>query len=258
MTGAGPAAGTRVAIVPTVACMLGRDDTVATAADEAVRLDARLALLTTPDSSPSDVARAVRRCRLGAPGLDVLVVREWACRIAACARPPAELVVEPADVTPDLLDAARTEILVVPAAPAPPGPVVLGLAAWTGERVVRAAVREAGRRDTDVQVVRAWSDPDVDPGVVRPDVLRRWDEVDARLRADAEKRLGPRRHDDGPLRTLVVRDSAPEALALFARSACLLVVGHRTGVDPAPLVTLAGTVRCPLLIVPDDGEPAAG
>lgn len=258
MTGVGRAAGTRVVIRPTVACVLGRDDTVATAADEAVRLDARLALITPPGTPPSDVARAARRCRLRAPGLEVLVVREWACRIAACARPPAELVVEPPQVTPGLLDAARTEILVLPGVPAPSGPVVLGLAAWTGERVVRAAVREASTRDADVEVVRAWSDPDVDPGVVRPDVLRRWDVIDARLRADAEERLGRWQHDDGPLRTLVVMDSAHEALALFARSACLLVVGHRTGADPAPLVTLARTVHCPLLIVPDDGEPAAG
>lgn len=163
------------------------------------------------------------------------------------------LVVEPADVTPDLLGAARTEILVVPPTGSVSGPVVLGMAASTGDSALRAAVRESAGRGAELQVVRAWSDPDVDPGVVRSDVLARWDELDTRLRSDAEERLG-RWQDDGgaPARTLVVMDSAPEALALFTRTACLLVIGHRTEVDPGPVVTLARIVGCPMLIVPDD------
>lgn len=244
---------------PTVATVLGRDDTVTAGTEEAVRRDARLVLIAAPDIPAGRVGRAVRRCRARAPGLDVVVVRDRACRYACCARPPVTLVVEPSDVTSDLLGAARTEILVTPAPVPASGPVVLGMAAWTGGTVVRAADREARTRDAELQVVRAWSDPGVDPGVVRPDVLRRWDEVDTRLRSDAEQRLdGLRCADAGPVRTLVVMDSAPEALALFARTARLLVVGHRADADPAPLVTLARSVRCPLLIVPDGDDRPAG
>ncbi len=238
---------------PTVAVVLGRDDdTVAAAADEAVRRDARLALIAPKDEPVARVKRAARRCRSRAPGLEVVVVRDRACQFTGGPRPPAELVVEPAEVTPDLLGGARTEILVVPPSGSTSGPVVLGMAAWTGSSVIRAAVRESAGRAAELQVVRAWSDPEVDPGVVRPDVLQRWDEVDKRLRSDTEKRLGPWRNGDGaPARTLVVMDSAPEALALFTRTACLLVIGHRIDANPAPLVTLARIVRCPLLIVPD-------
>lgn len=243
---------TRPAVRPTVAAVLGHDDAVATGVDEAVRCDARLVLIAAPDVPRARVRRAVQRCRSRAPGLEVVVVHGSACRFAACARPPAELVVAPPDVTPDLLGTGRTAILVVPAPIPTSGPVVLGMAAWTGGDVIGTAVREAGRRGSQLQVVRAWSDPAVDPGFVRPDVLRRWDEVDTQLLADTEERLGPWQPVDGtPVRTLVVMDTAPETLALFARSACLLVVGHRVGAAPSPLVTLARNVRCPLLIMPD-------
>lgn len=123
MTGHEGVPATPESLRPTVATVLGRDESV-----EAVRREARLALIAAPDSAPARVRRALRSCRSGSPGLEVVVVRDRACRLSGCARPPAELVVEPSDITPELLATTRAEILVA-ATPVPAtGPVVLGMA----------------------------------------------------------------------------------------------------------------------------------
>jgi hypothetical protein len=131
--------------------------------------------------------------------------------------------------------------------------VTLGMAPWTGDGVVGTAVREARGRG-GLRVLRVWSDPAVDPGLVRTETLDRWTEVDARLQDETRRRLDPwRREGDAEVQVLVVRDSAPDALALFTSGAGLLVVGHRDtgGAATTPLVALARAVTCPLLIVPD-------
>ncbi|MER5670950.1 hypothetical protein [Pseudonocardia alni] len=52
---------------------------------------------------------------------------------------------------------------------------------------------------------------------------------------------------------LVLLGPRDTPVPLFAAGACVLVVGHRGGgrSPAAPLVRLARTVSCPLLIIPD-------
>ncbi|MCM3847710.1 universal stress protein [Pseudonocardia sp. DR1-2] len=239
---------------PTVVAAVPGELTIDAAVDEATRRDARLVLLVPPGTPVPLLARALRRCHTRSPGLRVTPVRGNACP-PACVRPPDVLVLDTADVTAAIVDDGRSTLLLVPPGGGTDGPVVLGLAPWTGGAVAAAAVRQARARRAGLRVLQVWSDPAVDPGLVGDATLRRWDVHDAGLRDAALRTLAPWRPAGDPdPEVLVVRDDAPESLALFAAGACVLVVGHRGGgrSPAAPLVRLARTVSCPLLIVPDN------
>ncbi|MCO7196699.1 universal stress protein [Pseudonocardia sp. McavD-2-B] len=238
---------------PAVVAAVPGASSVDAAVDEATRRDARLVLLVPLDTPIPRLARILRRCHARSPGLRITPVRGSDCP-PVWARPADVFVLDAADVTAAIVDDGRSTLLLVPPGGEPDGPVVLGLAPWTGGAVAAAAVREARARGVGLRVLQVWSDPAVDPGLVGDATLRRWDVHDAGLRDAALRTLAPWRVAGDPdPEVLVVRDEADESLALFAAGACVLVVGHRGGgrSPAAPLVRLARTVSCPLLIVPD-------
>jgi nucleotide-binding universal stress UspA family protein len=143
------------------------------------------------------------------------------------------------------------------------GPIVLGAAPWTEEQAFELAFREAADRRAPLIAVRAWSDPQIDIGSLRPEQLRDWDRAEDRARCELELELSPWTviHPDVRIEKMVVQDRATELLLALSRRAQLLVLG-RSGrgallglIAGSPADALLRAAKCPVLVVPDAGQP---
>jgi nucleotide-binding universal stress UspA family protein len=158
-------------------------------------------------------------------------------------------------------------VVTVPENPPSPeaenGPVVLGAAPWTGEEVISLAFREASDRHAPLLAVRAWSDPGLDLGWLRPDRLARWDRAEERARRELELMLSPWTviHPDVSVERLVVQDRRADILVALSQRARLLVLGRSArgaplaGIAGSPVELLIRAAGCPVAVVPAAGPP---
>jgi hypothetical protein len=72
------------------------------------------------------------------------------------------------------------------------GPVVLGVAPWTGEAVIELAFCEAERHAAPLSAVRTWSDSRVRLPGLRPEDLLLWDRGTTRHAASSSSHCQPR------------------------------------------------------------------
>lgn len=181
----------------------------------------------------------------------------------------AAVVVVPTTLpdTAAVVAASYCPVVVVPAdAPSPEaeaGPVVLAVAPWTAEDVVALAFEEASGQHAPLLVVRAWAEPGIDLGRLRPGPIVAWDRAEERGELELEFAISPWRviHPDVDVRCLAVEDEAAELLVALSYRARLLVLGRSArgtllgGLSESPVAALLRTARCPVLIVPPEGPP---
>ncbi|MFC5952797.1 universal stress protein, partial [Pseudonocardia lutea] len=124
------------------------------AAAEASRRDLPLQLVATQ----ADGARAVRRLRGEYPRLPVRLhrVSDPLGRVLRPLTADAALLALPAPASGPVLSTSFCPTAVVPADETARGRVVVGVAPWTPEDVLRTAVEEALERDAELVAVRAW------------------------------------------------------------------------------------------------------
>jgi nucleotide-binding universal stress UspA family protein len=219
----------------------------------------------------SSVADALAAVGAAAPGLPVLgrttrrPLPESLRRLSAGA---ATLVVPAtlADVTAVVAN-SYCPVVAVPASDptreAEHGPVVLGAAPWTADRVLGLAFQEASDRNAPLRVVRVWSEPSIDLGWLRPDRATRWDCAEERARLELEMALSAWTviHPDVPVEMMVVQDHAADFLVTLSYSARLLVLGRSargvllSSIAGSPVDVLLRNAHSPVLVVPSEGPP---
>jgi nucleotide-binding universal stress UspA family protein len=139
------------------------------------------------------------------------------------------------------------------------GPVVLGAAPWTAVPVLELAFQEAADRGATLHAVRAWSDPRIDIGWLRPDRIAEWDGAEERARCELEHALSAWRiiHPGVPVETIVVEDHPADLLVALSHHAQLLVLGRSSrsallaGIAGSTVDVLLRSAACPVLVVPD-------
>jgi hypothetical protein len=178
----------------------------------------------------------------------------------------AGLLVVPTDL-PDLdrvVAEAYCPVAAVPRRPSPPGgSVVVGVAPWTTEDTVALAFTEAAARRVRLVAVRAWDEPGIDLGWLRPERIAEWDQAAGRARRQVEWALSAQRvvHPDVPVEVVVAQDSPTELLLALSTRARLLVLGRScrgallAGLAGSPVSELLRAVRCPVVVVPAEGGP---
>ncbi|WP_345379301.1 universal stress protein [Pseudonocardia yuanmonensis] len=240
------------------------------AAAEASRRDLPLQLVATQ----ADGLRAVRRLRGEYPRLPVRLHR-LPDPLGRALRPltaDAALLALPAPAAGPVLSTSFCPTAVVPADETARGRVVVGVAPWTPEEVLRTAVEEALERDAELVAVRAWrartrglrelarmlpgpfgAGASDDGGAESAEGARR--ELDQLL---SPWRIG---YPDLRLHPLVVHGDAAAVLTMLSVDAELLVVG-RSGrgalvraVAGAPGDEALAAARCPVLVVPEPAPP---
>ena len=246
------------------------------AASEAARRRAPLQVVVaddqrTPQERQTLFADAVASIRHAAPGISVLAhtghgptvqtLRELSAEAAALVVPaslPSVTIVVADSYCP---------VFVVPEDAAHPaaerGPVVLGVAPWTGEHVIDLAFREAELRRAGLFAVRTWFDARIDLGRPRSDAIQQWDPAEARVRRELELSLSAwsADHPDVHVETVVVADRAAHFLLSVTGRARLLVLGRTvrgallTGIVGFPVSNVLHRARCPVLVVPAEGPP---
>lgn len=218
----------------------------------------------------SAFARLLRTVREAVPGLAVAEHRDGSAAAPAvrCRSVDASLVVVPGDL-PELgavVAESYCPVVVVPErAPNPGGAVVVGVVPWTTEATLELAFAAAGARRTKVVAVRAWEDPAVDLGLLRPDRIARWDRVERRCRTELELALSAERvvHPEVPVDLVVIQDRPAEVLLAMTGRAQLLVLGRSergallSSLVGSPVDALLRAARCPVVVVPADGPPRA-
>jgi nucleotide-binding universal stress UspA family protein len=244
------------------------------AAAEAGRRGAELQALVddTPQqpATGSVFARAIAALRRAVPELP-LTARGTGGPVVAALRTrsvDAGLVVVPAGL-PEVADVvAQSYCPVVTVPDEPPrvgGPVLVGVVPWTPEAAVDLAFAAAEDRRVGLVAVRAWDDPALDLGLLRPDRIDRWDGVEHRAARELELALSAQRvvHPLVPVQPMVVQDGPTELLLALSTRAQLLVLGRSergallTGLAGSPVAELLGAVCCPVVVVPADGPPRA-
>lgn len=247
------------------------------AAAEAHRRDAALHIMIGSSDAHSGSGRrglfagALATVRDAVPGLPVLggsarrPVPDALQQLSA----DAAIVVVPM-THPDtaaIVAASYCPVVVVPGdAPAPEaetGPVVLAVAPWTTEDVVALAFDEASEQHAPLLAVRAWTEPGIDLGRLRPGPIVEWDRAEERRERELELAISPWRviHPDVDVRCVAVEDGASELLVALSHGARLLVLGRSArgallgGVSESPVAALLRMARCPVLVVPPEGPP---
>jgi nucleotide-binding universal stress UspA family protein len=212
----------------------------------------------------SAFARLLRTVREAVPGLAVAAHRGAAAVQSRSV--DASMVVVPADL-PELgavVAGSYCPVAVVPERAANPGgAVVVGVVPWTTEATLELAFAAAHARRTKVVAVRAWDDPAVDLGLLRPDRIARWDRVEQRARTELELALSAERvvHPEVPVDLVVVQDRPAELLLAMTGRAQLLVLGRSergallSSLVGSPVDALLRAARCPVVVVPADGPP---
>jgi len=169
---------------------------------------------------------------------------------------------------------AHCPVAVVPAAPeVVQGPVVLAAAPWTGDCVVELAFAEASDLRAPLRAVRAWTEPRIDLGLLRPvrsaewDGAGRdsteWDSAEERVQHELDIALSPWRfiHPEVDLQAVAVQDRAAGLLVALSRRARLVIVGRSErgaflgGFSESPVTALLRAAHCPILVVPAEGPP---
>ncbi|MFR9802400.1 universal stress protein [Pseudonocardia sp. RS010] len=228
------------------------------AAAEAARHRLPLRLVGTRDDLAA--ARTLHRLRREYPRLSVHLTGLSAAPAEALGplTAKASLLVLPAPAPAAVLAATCCPTAVVPAGEPVRGRVVVGVAPWTREDVLRRAVEEALARDAVLVAARAWSSRLVDLGRVLPAGLTRWDRAAARAERELADTLAPWRDRPGlRLHPVVVRDDAAPLLVMLSAEAELLVLGRSargaaTGtVAGAATAEVLAAARCPVLVVPE-------
>ncbi|GAA4551130.1 hypothetical protein [Pseudonocardia xishanensis] len=157
---------------------------------------------------------------------------------------PEGLLVAAAD-TPDLdrLATRHDRLLVVPHAPHPGGAVVVGVTESTAEIVLDEAFRAAERAGSRLIAVRARGGGHAPHWAV------------ARRRLDLAVTPFRRAHPGVRTRTVVTESGPMDALTSASTVARLVVVGtpSTTRGSALSVADLAGRLRCPLLLVAQDG-----
>jgi nucleotide-binding universal stress UspA family protein len=132
--------------------------------------------------------------------------------------------------------------------------VVAGVEGGDGDDDVLAfAFAEAAGRGTDLLVVHAWQEVDLDAPLRTAGPLADWDGVVAdEERVLAEALAGWRaKEPDVPVRAAVVRRRTAPALIAAAMTAELLVVGHREGRFLGSTThSVLNRASCPIAVVP--------
>jgi nucleotide-binding universal stress UspA family protein len=173
----------------------------------------------------------------GAGGVAGLLLGSTANRVAAQASCPVVVLPGDADV---LVRDRRT--------------VVVGVAGAAGDDDVLAfAFAEAASRGTDLLVVHAWQEVDLDAPLRTATPLADWDGVVAdEERLVAEALAGWRaKEPDVPVREAVVRGRTAPSLVAAAMTAELLVVGHRVGrFLGSTTQSVLNRAGCPVAVVP--------
>jgi nucleotide-binding universal stress UspA family protein len=242
------------------------------AAAEAIRRQLPLQLVGTQ----VDGLRAVRRLRGEYPRLPVELHR-LPGPVGRALRPltaDAALLALPAPAHEPVLSSSFCPTAVVPADDTARGRVVVGVAPWTPEEVLRTAVDEALERDAELVAVRAWRAGghglrDLARLLPGPFGAERngWGDGAGDTAEEAQRELdqllSPWRigYPDLRLHPLVVHGGAAAVLTMLSVDAELLVVG-RSG-RGALLRAVAGTpgddavaaARCPVLVVPEPVPP---
>jgi hypothetical protein len=152
---------------------------------------------------------------------------------------------------------------VTPSPEAEHGPVMLAVAPWTPEHVVELAFEMASQLRVSLLAVRAWTDPVLDLGRLRPERIAEWDRTEQRVHRELDMSLSAWRviHPNVAVQVATVQDSASELLVTFSHRARLLVLGRSTrgtllgGIAESPMTALLRAARCPILVVPPDGPP---
>lgn len=241
------------------------------AAAEASRRDLPLQLVGTQ----ADGARAVRRLRGEYPRLPVDLHR-LPGPVGRALRPltaDAALLALPAPAPEPVLSSSFCPTAVVPADETARGRVVVGVAPWTPEEVLRTAVDEALERDAELVAVRAWRAGGrglldlarLLPGPFGPDAG--WghggNDTAEGARRELDQLLSPWRigYPELQLHPLVVHGDPTAVLTMLSVDAELLVVG-RSGrgallraVAGSPGDDAVAAARCPVLVVPEPAPP---
>ncbi|MFR9802974.1 universal stress protein [Pseudonocardia sp. RS010] len=241
------------------------------AAAEACRRDLPLEVVGTQ----ADGAQAVRRLRGEYPRLPVQRRRlpDPLGRALRSLTADATLLALPAPAAEPVLGSAFCPTAVVPADETARGRVVVGIAPWTPEEVLRTAVDEALDRSAELVVVRAWRARThglldlarLLPGPFGPDGGFGPDRGGTAEEAgrDLEHLVSPWRigYRTLPLHPIVVHGDAAAVLTMLSVDAELLVLG-RSGrgalvraVAGSPGDDVLAAARCPVLVVPEPAPP---
>jgi len=252
----------------------GKHRAVRWAAAEARRRGVALEVLVgddAPDHGPepgSALGRAVHAIRQAVPGLAVSAHPVDTGTVPELRRRSVDagLVVLPADL-PELevvVAEAYCPVVVVPERATTPGaPVVVGVVPWTTEDTIELAFSAAAALRAELVAVRAWDDPSVDLGLLRPDRIADWDRVEQRARTELELALSLPRlvRPDVPVQLVVAQDRPADLLLAMSARAQLLVLGRSergallAGVAASPVDTLLRAHWCPIVVVPPGGPP---
>jgi nucleotide-binding universal stress UspA family protein len=111
--------------------------------------------------------------------------------------------------------------------------------------------------------VRAWTEPGIDLGMLRPDRIAEWDHAEERVLHDLEIALSPWPiiHPELDVRVVAVQDRPAELLVALSHRARMVVVGRSErggflgGFSESPVSALLREARCPVLVVPAEGPP---
>jgi nucleotide-binding universal stress UspA family protein len=252
----------------------GKHRAVRWAAAEARRRGVDLEVLVgddAPDHEPepgSTFARALDAIRQAVPGLAVSAHPADTGTAPALQRRSidAGLVVVPADL-PELelvVAGSYCPVVVVPERATTPGaPVVVGVVPWTGEDTIELAFSAAAALRAKLVAVRAWDDPSIDLGLLRPDRIAAWDRAAERARTELELAVSAARvvHPDVPVELVVVQDRPADLLLAMSSRAQVLVLGRSergallAGVAGSPVGTVLRAHWCPVVVVPPGGPP---
>ena len=218
-----------------------------------------------PQRRPAFV-RALAAVRAAMPGLTMAARAASGETVDALRRRSvgAAALVVPADL-PEITDVVAQSwcpVVAVPERPTTPGePVVVGVAPWTSEGTIDLAFTEADARRTRLIAVRAWDEPAVDLGWLRPDRIARWDRAEQHARSELEMALSAERivHPDVPVELVVVQDDPAEMLLALSGRAQLVVLGRSArgallaNLAGSPVDALLRAARCPVIVVPAEG-----
>ncbi|MCE0764439.1 universal stress protein [Pseudonocardia kujensis] len=239
------------------------------AAAEASRRELPLQLVGTQ----ADGVRAVHRLRGEYPRLPVELYR-LPGPVGRALRPltaDAALLALPAPAAEPVLSSSFCPTAVVPADDTARGRVVVGVAPWTPEEVLRTAVDEALERDAELVAVRAWRAGGQGlrdlarllPNPFGAERIGGVGDTAEEAQRELDQLLSPWRigYPDLRLHPLVVHGDAAAVLTMLSVDAELLVVG-RSGrgallraVAGAPGDDAVAAARCPVLVVPEPAPP---